>query len=117
LLLPAPAACARLALLLPPSYTIHRHYHVHRHRPLNNTHTQTPPTHHHLLEQKAGEDTKHAAKKASISAGTGAEVAKQEAKGFGARLWGKGQVRGQLTQLNHRVATCYRSSQMPWLRI
>jgi hypothetical protein len=52
-----------------------------------------PPSTQRLLEQKAGEDTRHAAKKASISAETGAEVAKQEVKGFGARLWGKGQVR------------------------
>jgi len=42
--------------------------------------------------QKAKEDVSHAAKKAAISAETSAESTKHEAKGFGARLWGRGQV-------------------------
>jgi hypothetical protein len=60
---------------------------------LHPTPDPTPPPRNQPTEQKAGEDTKHAAKKAAISAETGADVVKQEAKGFGARLWGKGQVR------------------------
>lgn len=43
--------------------------------------------------QRAKEDASHAAKKAAINVETAADSAKHEAKGFGARLWGKGQVR------------------------
>lgn len=43
--------------------------------------------------QKAEEDASHAAKTAAISAESATDSAKHEAKGFGARLWGRGQVR------------------------
>lgn len=46
-----------------------------------------------LSLQKAKEDVRHATKKAAINAETAADSTKHEAKGFGARLWGKGQVR------------------------
>jgi hypothetical protein len=46
-----------------------------------------------LPPQRAKEDASHAAKSAAISAETAADSAKHEAKGFGARLWGRGQVR------------------------
>jgi hypothetical protein len=42
--------------------------------------------------QKAKEDASHAAKKAAIDLETTADSTKHEAKGFGARLWGRGQV-------------------------
>ncbi|KAF8067370.1 hypothetical protein HT031_002418 [Scenedesmus sp. PABB004] len=41
--------------------------------------------------QAAKEDASHAAKKAAISAEASAASAKHEAKGFGARLWGRGE--------------------------
>jgi hypothetical protein len=47
-----------------------------------------PPTH----TQRAKEDASHTGKKAAINVETAADSAKHEAKGFGARLWGKGQV-------------------------
>lgn len=45
--------------------------------------------------QKAKEDVSHSAKKAAISAESAADSAKHETKGFGARLWGRSQVRGE----------------------
>jgi hypothetical protein len=42
--------------------------------------------------QDVKEDAEHAVKSTAISAETAADVTKEKAKGFGARLWGKGEV-------------------------
>lgn len=43
--------------------------------------------------QAAKDEASHKAKRAADDAAAKAESSKYEAKGFGARLWGKGQVR------------------------
>ena len=45
-----------------------------------------------MAVQKAKNDAEHAAKNAAIKVDTAADSTKHEAKGFGARLWGRGQV-------------------------
>jgi len=56
--------------------------------PGNHPHNCTHPT----TRQSAKEDAVRAAKEAAISAEAAAEEGKHRARGFGARLWGRGEV-------------------------
>lgn len=86
---PALFLCSQFA-----RFACHPHkYNPHSiHLPTHTTHTTLNHSQ-HTHQQKAKEDTTHAAKTAAIKAESAADSAKHEAKGFGARLWGRGQVR------------------------
>lgn len=48
-----------------------------------------------LFLQSAKDEAVHKSKKAAGDAAAAADATKHEAKGFGAKLWGKGQVRSR----------------------